>query len=211
MIGSSGSATAFRVALEARLRQAALESRVPLDRLRKEVAAQRMMVRLAATDRAEGWVLKGAQVLLVRFDQHARATKDADTTWRFDAALLDVALDDAADLDLGDGFEFQIGPGARIGAETKEGGWRYSVRALLDRRLFEQFVLDVNVSPNERPLRHARHGPLAAAAGQRRAFRCCPGDVRPYVCGAPPGIRTQNLRIKSPDQTVQRVGLDALT
>ena len=32
-----------------------------------------------------------------------------------------------------------------------------------------------------------------------------------HVCGAPPGIRTQNLRIKSPERTVQRVGSGALT
>lgn len=71
MIGPYGSSTAFRVALEARLRQTALETRVPLDRLRKEVAIQRMIARLAATDRADGWVLKGALVLLVRLDQAA--------------------------------------------------------------------------------------------------------------------------------------------
>ena len=166
MIGSYGSATAFRVALEARLRRAALEDRVPLDRLRKEVATQRMLARLAATDQAEGWVLKGAQVLLVRLDQHARATKDADTTWRLDAALLADALDDAAELDLADGFEFEIGPGARIAAETDEGGWRFSVRALLDGRLFEQFVLDVNVSPNDpRPVDRLTLRPLLDFAG----------------------------------------------
>lgn len=149
MIGPYGDAAAFRAALETRLRRAALESRVPLDRLRKEVATQRMIARLAASEHADGWVLKGALVLLVRLDHAARATKDADTTWRYDAALLDDALDDAAGCDLGDGFEFQIGSGSRIGAETGEGGWRYSVRALLDGRLFEQFILDVNVSPDD--------------------------------------------------------------
>jgi hypothetical protein len=44
---------------------------------------------------ADGWVLKGAQVLLARLDEHARATNDVDTTWRFEADALRSALDDA--------------------------------------------------------------------------------------------------------------------
>ena len=42
MIGPYRTATAFRVALEERLRQQALESGAPLDRLRKEIAFQTM-------------------------------------------------------------------------------------------------------------------------------------------------------------------------
>ena len=149
MIGPYKTATAFRVALEERLRQRALESGTPLDRLRKEVAFQRLFARMTASDVADGWVLKGAQVLLIRLDERARATKDADTTWRYEASELQAALDEAMELDLGDGFSFEIGSRSRLEAETEDGGWRYSVRSRLDGRLFEQFVLDVNVSPDD--------------------------------------------------------------
>ena len=49
MIGPYKTATAFRVALEERLRQRALESGTPLDRLRKEVAFQRLFARMTAS------------------------------------------------------------------------------------------------------------------------------------------------------------------
>ena len=149
MIGPYKTATAFRVALEERLRQRALESGTPLDRLRKEIAFQRLFARMTAGDAADGWVLKGAQVLLIRLDERARATKDADTTWRHEASELQAALGEAMELELGDGFSFEIGTRTRLEAETEDGGWRYSVRSRLDGRFFEQFVLDVNVSPND--------------------------------------------------------------
>lgn len=80
MIGPYKTAASFRVALEDRLRRRALETRTPLDRLRKETALQRLLARMTSAPNAEGWVLKGAQVLLVRLDEKARATKDVDTT-----------------------------------------------------------------------------------------------------------------------------------
>lgn len=131
MIGPYKTATSFRVALEERLRQRSLATGTPLDRLRKEVALQRLIARMAQSDQSDGWVLKGAQVLLVRLDEKARATKDLDTTWRYEAAALSEGLDDATALDLGDGFVFEVGTGSRLAAESDQGGWRYSVRALL--------------------------------------------------------------------------------
>ena len=53
------------------------------------------------------------------------------------------------EVDLGDGFAFEIGSRTRLEAETEAGGWRYSVRSRLDGRLFEQCILDVNVSPDD--------------------------------------------------------------
>ncbi len=86
--------------LEERLRQRSIETGTSLDRLRKEVALQRLLARMAASTNADGWVLKGAQVLLVRLDEKARATKDVDTTWRYEADALRDALDDATEIDL---------------------------------------------------------------------------------------------------------------
>ena len=79
--------------------------------------------------------------------------KDVDTTWRFEADALRSALDDATVINLEDGFTFEIASGSRIEAETEDGGWRFSVRALLDGRHFEQFILDVNIAVDDPRLR----------------------------------------------------------
>lgn len=71
-------AQALRRALEVRLRRRAHDSAVPLDRLRKEVAHQRLLARLALTAPQGAWALKGGLVLLARLDQNTRAAKDAD-------------------------------------------------------------------------------------------------------------------------------------
>ena len=119
MIGPYKTSAAFRVALEERLRQRALESGTPLDRLRKEAALQRLLARMTVSTHADGWVLKGAQVLLVRLDEKARATKDVDTTWRFEADALRDALDDATEIELADGFTYEIAAGSSIDADQR--------------------------------------------------------------------------------------------
>ena len=148
MIGPYKTAGAFRMALEQHLSERAMRT-TPVDRLRKEVALKRLLARMMSSSHADGWVLKGAQVLLVRLDEQARATKDVDTTWRFEADALRSALDDATVINLEDGFTFEIASASRIDAETEEGGWRFSVRALLDGRHFEQFILDVNIAVDD--------------------------------------------------------------
>lgn len=72
---------ALRTALEEHLRQRAHDTSVPLDRLRKEVAHQRLLARLVVVAPAGSWALKGGQALLARLGREARATKDADATW----------------------------------------------------------------------------------------------------------------------------------
>ena len=108
MIGPYKTAGAFRMALEQHLNKRAPRTTTPVDRLRKEVALQRLLARMMSSSHADGWVLKGAQVLLVRLDEQARATKDVDTTWRFEADALRSALDDATVINLEDGFTFEI-------------------------------------------------------------------------------------------------------
>jgi hypothetical protein len=166
VIGPYKTAGAFRMALEQHLNERALRTTTPVDRLRKEVALQRLLARMMASPHADGWVLKGAQVLLVRLDEHARATKDVDTTWRFEADALRLALDDATLINLEDGFTFEIASGSRIDAETEDGGWRFSVRSRVDGRFFEQFVLDVNIAVDDpRPVDRLTLRPVLNFAG----------------------------------------------
>lgn len=147
------SPAALRTALEERLRRQAHNTGVPLDRLRKEVAHQRLLARLAAVAPSGSWALKGGQALLARLDAAARATKDADTTWRASLNRLGEVLEQAADTDLRDGFSFEIAAPRSMTAETDEGGLRYPVLALLDGREFERLQLDVNAVPgDQRPL-----------------------------------------------------------
>lgn len=71
-------AQVFRTALEQRLKNEAEESGVALIRLRKRVAFERFLVRLAATE-ADGWALKGAFALELRLGLRTRTTKDIDS------------------------------------------------------------------------------------------------------------------------------------
>lgn len=73
-------AKALRTALEARLLERAKRDNTDLQRLRRQVAFDRLLARLFSTDAAvRGWVLKGGYALELRFRQ-ARTTRDLDLT-----------------------------------------------------------------------------------------------------------------------------------
>jgi hypothetical protein len=74
------SARDFRRALEDRLQGISQRDHVDLQRLRREVAFDRMLARFFATDPAP-WVLKGGYLMELRL-QMARSTRDVDLTLR---------------------------------------------------------------------------------------------------------------------------------
>jgi hypothetical protein len=113
---------ALRTAVEEHLRQRAHDTGVPLDRLRKEVAHQRLLARLAVVAPTGSWALKGGQALLARLGSQARTTKDADATWRAALDHFRDVLEAALAIDLGDGFRFEAGAARPMTAETDEGG-----------------------------------------------------------------------------------------
>ena len=91
-------------------------------------------------------------------------------------------------IDLEDGFTFEIAAGSRIDAETEVGGWRFSVRARLDGRFFEQFLLDVNIAVDDprpvdrltlRPVLHWARFDRSRAGGlpARRETACVRTDL----------------------------------
>ncbi len=110
------SAEAFRRALEARLNKAAQAELVQVNRLRRQVAFDRLLARLFRTDSAP-WVLKGGYALELRF-KTARATVDIDLTVQRIAVttgvdanqILRSLIQNAASSSLGDWFEYTIGP-----------------------------------------------------------------------------------------------------
>ncbi|MGH3951635.1 MAG: nucleotidyl transferase AbiEii/AbiGii toxin family protein, partial [Pseudonocardiaceae bacterium] len=91
--------------------------------------------------------------MLARIGDRARVTADADATWCTAVTQLQEMLEDAAEADLADHFEFLIGQGRPIQAEGAEGGLRLPVRCLLAGRSFEILRLDLNLVPSDpRPL-----------------------------------------------------------
>ena len=71
------SSAAFRQALETRLRTQSIETGMPLVRLRKLIAFDRLLARMVEAQ-PNAWVLKGGLALQVRFGQTARTTRDID-------------------------------------------------------------------------------------------------------------------------------------
>jgi len=71
-------AKAFRVALEARLKQTANNEQIDLQRIRRMVAFDRLLARVVHTRQIK-WVLKGGYAMELRMEE-ARTTKDIDLT-----------------------------------------------------------------------------------------------------------------------------------
>lgn len=106
------SPAAFRRALTDKLATIAQTGKWSLGQLQRQIAYDRLLERLYAVD--EGWVVKGATALLAR-DLGVRASIDVDL---FRAAALEVAereLREAAALDLGDWFAFEVDAAQQVG------------------------------------------------------------------------------------------------
>ncbi len=135
---------AFRAALEARLNATARAGGRPVGHARKLVAFTRLLARLehAAPDR---WVLKGGFALELRVPGQARTTRDVDIDW--DTTLDDAAtaLVEAAALDLGDHFAFDIRAVGAADIDSAGGGVRFHADAYVAGRLFEPLLIDVGV------------------------------------------------------------------
>lgn len=137
-------AAAFRTALEQRLRTEAHASGTPLNRLRKDAAANRLLARFQHVA-PDAWALKGGLALITRIGLNVRGTRDADANWRASVDDLDEALTAIEALDLDDWFSFEIGDARPLQGEGEEGALRYPVTARLDGRTFDQLHMDVNL------------------------------------------------------------------
>src|SRR5437879_2663523 len=112
-------AQALRKALEDRLNKTAGAEQIQVNRLRRQVAFDRLLARLFRTNPAP-WALKGGYALELRF-RTARATVDIDLTVQRIAAATEAdanqivrdMLQEAANFSPGDWFEYAIGPPVR--------------------------------------------------------------------------------------------------
>jgi hypothetical protein len=146
------SATAFRQALEARLTKLAREEATDMQRLRRQVAFDRLLWRVFHAS-ASPWALKGGYAMELRL-QTTRTTKDIDLSWRGDvkaankkdvAATLREKLQEVASADLNDHFAFLIGEPIRHLDAAPYGGGRFPVEARMAGRVFARFHIDVGV------------------------------------------------------------------
>lgn len=131
--------------LNHRLRNRALAARIAPERLRNRLVFQRILARLAADSR---WVLKGGFALEARLGLDARATKDLDLLrWGEaspPAAIVQELLDEALDVDLGDGFSFVVRVPRPVRVEEAlPSTWRVVVDAHAFGSRFAEVVVDI--------------------------------------------------------------------
>ena len=150
-------AAAFRRGLEDRLQDIAQKEGVDLQRLRRQVAFDRLLARLfhEAQPRPLPWVLKGGYAMELRI-KAARTTKDIDLTMRSaftsgakkddkrNLAILEK-LQEAAAFSSDDFFVYTIGEPISDLDAAPYGGARSPVEARLDGRVFVGFHLDVGI------------------------------------------------------------------
>ncbi len=134
------SAQALRDALEARLLERSRQGQ-NITRLRKQVAFERLLVRLQEIA-PDAWLLKGGFALELRLADRARATRDIDLDWQVGEEIATVALIDAARLDLDDYFEFRL-QRSDLPGDVGGRGQRWRATARLAGRTFEEVLIDV--------------------------------------------------------------------
>lgn len=144
-------ASAFRRALEDRIKMSVKREGIDLQRLRKQVAFDRFLARLFMNPNAP-WILKGGYAMELRMKE-ARATKDIDLTLRnnhdhlkhFSKQVIFDKLQESIDHETGDFFIFSIGQPIRNLDNAPYGGARYPVDARMDGRSFAKFHIDVSM------------------------------------------------------------------
>lgn len=135
-------ATAFRQALDDRLKTEAARTGLPLARLRKQVAFELFLRRLVAVA-PNRWVLKGALALELRLKATTRPTKDIDLGRDDDeqAAIEDITA--AQQLVLNDFFAYAAIRTDELDRTDEFAAVRFHITAQLAARTFEQFTLDI--------------------------------------------------------------------
>ena len=140
---------ALRTALEARLLEIANRTGTDLQRLRRRVAFDRLLARMFVENQGRpSWCLKGGYAIELRIET-ARTTKDIDLSIAgrepIAPELLHRLVDDAASLDLADGFVFQVGESILNLDAAPQGGSRYPVQARMAGRPFVGFHVDIGI------------------------------------------------------------------
>ena len=129
---------AFRHALTDKLREKAKTSTWTLTQLQRHMAYDRLLERLYLRD--EGWVVKGATALLAR-EIGVRGTRDIDVYREQASEVAEAELREAASMDIGDWFRFEIGTGQPVGDEAA--AIRLPVSAYVGATIWVEFHVDL--------------------------------------------------------------------
>lgn len=144
---------AFRQSLEQRLLNQSRETGVDLNRLRRRVVFERILVRLV-TAQPGTWVVKGGMAVELRIGDSARMTKDLDLNLRgaveegntTHEQLVAALSEDPT----GDRFLFEVPPPTDLEPDDAgRPGWRFSVTANLAGRNFATVRIDVVARTDE--------------------------------------------------------------
>ena len=120
--------------------------------MRRHVSFDRLLARLFQAE-APPWALKGGYALELRF-KSARSTVDIDLTLQTipgavggggAPGIVREMLQRAANVTLGDWFEYKIGPPILDLDAAPYGGARYPIEATMDSRIFARFHLDAGI------------------------------------------------------------------
>jgi hypothetical protein len=128
---------AFRRALTDRLTEQAKAGRWSLAQLQRQIAYDRLLERLYLVDQA--WIVKGAVALLAR-DIGVRASLDIDVYRAKAREVAEAELRDAAGVDIGDWFRFEIGPGTAVAGAVAT---RLLILAFVGTTLWVEFHVDL--------------------------------------------------------------------
>ncbi|MGO9229212.1 MAG: nucleotidyl transferase AbiEii/AbiGii toxin family protein [Bryobacteraceae bacterium] len=140
---------ALRTALEARLLELATRTGTDLQRIRRRVAFDRLLARMFVQKQDRpAWCLKGGYAIELRIET-ARTTKDIDLSIAGREPIAPESLhrmvDDAASLDLADGFVFVVGESILDLDAAPQGGSRFPVQARMAGRPFVGFHVDIGI------------------------------------------------------------------
>ncbi len=133
--------TAFRAALDERLKAEAKRTGLGLSRLRKRVAFELFLRRLLAVS-PDRWILKGALALDFRLRTGSRSTRDVDIERADDETAATEDLIAAQETEMDDFFTFSATRTDELPTDEFSAA-RFKVKADLAGRSFEQFVLDI--------------------------------------------------------------------
>ncbi len=143
-------ATAFRMALEERLKNISKKEDMDVQSLRKKVAFDRFLARLFSKSELISWVLKDGYAMEL-WIKEARVSKDIDLVVNeslstqknlSQQSILSILREQAA-YDLKDFFLFRIDQSMQDLEGPPYGGARYPVHAVMDGRTFAKFHVDI--------------------------------------------------------------------
>jgi len=133
--------TAFRTALEARIRNHPPDHQ---SRIRKEIVFDRVLARLIERD-SDVWIVKGGFALDVRFGNEARSTKDLDLFSIGDRNAAIEKMLAVSESPLSDYFDFEVRIKIRTTGEQPSNAASFHVSARLDGRRFEDVNVDMEI------------------------------------------------------------------